>query len=201
MVGRTSAEGVDVCFCGRTARTHIDKASVLGCTWCLILPGRAYLSARTDNLHGHVLCIREVYLNFTADRAPSELKPQAHARPNVQDYEYASYRYSQGWTPHRTMGNSAMQDIIDLTEADPGWEWHISDPMLQVDDDDMFNDTETDMSLFPHGASTVISAPQHPNEYRIARSGTALRLPAPMLHTHTGPPPLGMHCPPQLQAT
>ncbi|KAH0826561.1 hypothetical protein J3R83DRAFT_4915 [Lanmaoa asiatica] len=105
-------------------------------------------------------------------------------------------------------GDSAMQDVIDLTETDTEWERPISGPMsrkdttyMQVDDDDMYNDTAMDVSFFQADPppQNCIAAPKsipHPPQ-----PNTASRPPAPTQRTRTGPPPLGMRRPSQLQAT
>lgn len=101
-------------------------------------------------------------------------------------------------------GDSAMQDVIDLTETDTEWERPISGAKsrtdtvmhMQVDDDNTYGDAAMDVSFvqaeLPPQTRVAVPTPQ---------SNTASRPPAPTQRTRTGPPPLGMRRTPQLQAS
>ena len=186
-VERTSSASMSTC-------KHEPRGRVLAKTASWGAPGVDLVSGKSTRT------------SFPSTNLNCDLKLASSRTSNTPNMHPTAARKASTLEPPDD-GDSAMEDVIDLTETNTEWERPLSGPMsrtdtatyMQVDDDDVYSDTAMDVSFFQEEAPPQTRAAAPKPKLQPPQPNTALRPPAPTQRTRTGPPPLGMRRAPQFQ--
>ena len=144
-------------------------------------------------------------LNCDLKLAPTSGLPSGTS--NISTVKPAIARKATFPEPASNDGDTAMQDVIDLSETDAEWEKPISglisrpDTSMYMELDDEDSDNGMDMSFFKPEPPPATRDPAPKSKPHPPPPSTMSRPPAPTQRTRTGPPPLGMRRAPQPQSS